>query len=102
MQLILRQFDLPLKRVFTIARGSTEVQRALVVELRQDGQRGFGETGESAFYGASLARLTAALEQLRPHLEAKRLEEPESLWEELDAELLHLPLRPVRPGPGGL
>ncbi len=87
MQLILRQFDLPLRRVFTIARGSTEVQRALVVELRQDGQRGFGETGESAFYGASLARLTAALEQLRPHLEAKRLEEPESLWEELDAEL---------------
>jgi L-alanine-DL-glutamate epimerase-like enolase superfamily enzyme len=87
MQLILRQFDLPLKRAFTIARGSMEVYRALVVELRQDGRRGFGETGESTYYGASLSRLTSVLEQLRPRLEAKRLGEPQRLWEELDAKL---------------
>jgi L-alanine-DL-glutamate epimerase-like enolase superfamily enzyme len=87
MQLILRQFDLPLKRVFTIARGSMDVYRALVVELRQDGRRGFGETGESSYYGASLAGLTSLLERLRPRLESQRLEEPQRLWEELDAEL---------------
>jgi L-alanine-DL-glutamate epimerase-like enolase superfamily enzyme len=87
MQLVLRQFDLPLKRVFTIARGSMEVQRALVVELRQDGRQGFGEAGESAYYGASRTQLASALERLRPRLEAHRLESPEGLWEELDAEL---------------
>ena len=87
MQLILRQFDLPLKHTFTIARGSTDVHRALVVELRQDGQRGFGETGESLYYHASLDWLTAALEGVRPRLEAVRLDQPESLWEELDPEL---------------
>jgi L-alanine-DL-glutamate epimerase-like enolase superfamily enzyme len=87
MQLILRQFDLPLKRVFTIARGSMEVYRALVVELRQDGRRGFGEAGESAYYGASRTQLTSVLKRLRPRLEATRLEEPQRLWEELDPEL---------------
>jgi L-alanine-DL-glutamate epimerase-like enolase superfamily enzyme len=87
MQLILRQFDLPLKHTFTIARGSTGVHRALVVELRQDGRRGFGETGESLYYHASLDRLTAALEGVRPRLEAMRLDQPETLWEELDPEL---------------
>ena len=75
MQLVLRQFDLPLKRVFTIARGSMEVQRALVVELRQDGQQGIRRDGGIGLLRRLAGRgSTSALEQLRPRLEANRLE----------------------------
>jgi L-alanine-DL-glutamate epimerase-like enolase superfamily enzyme len=87
MQLILRQFDLPLRQVFTISRGSMDVYRPLVVELRQEGRRGFGEAGESSYYGVMRAGLVSLFERLRPRLEALRLDDPQRLWQELDAEL---------------
>jgi L-alanine-DL-glutamate epimerase-like enolase superfamily enzyme len=81
--MILHQFDLPLRHVFTISRGSTAVSRTLVVELRQHGQSGYGEAGESDFYGASIAGMTAALEEVRPQVESARWSDPADLWEQL-------------------
>jgi len=83
MKMILHQFDLPLRHVFTISRGSTAVSRTLVVELEHDGRRGYGEAGESDFYGASIARMTAALEDVRPQVESARWSDPAELWEQL-------------------
>ena len=60
MHLAFHEFDLPLRHVFTISRGSHEVYRTLIVELEQDGVSGYGEAGESDFYGATVANMTAA------------------------------------------
>ena len=83
MRLILHQFDLPLRHVFAISRGATEVSRTLVVELQQDGQSGFGEAGEYPYYGATLDNMRAALEGVRARIESMRLDDPAAMWEEL-------------------
>jgi L-alanine-DL-glutamate epimerase-like enolase superfamily enzyme len=87
MQLLFHPFDLPLRHVFTIARGSTHVSRTLIVELRHEGLRGFGEAGENSFYGATIENMTAVLERVRPRLESAGLVEPATLWDELKSEL---------------
>lgn len=83
MQLTLHRFDLRLRHVFTISRESSAVYRALIVELEQDGLRGFGEAGESAYYGATFDNMTAVLERVRPQLEAGPLCDPQELWQQL-------------------
>jgi len=87
MRMTLRPFELPLRHVFTISRGSTAVYRGLVVELQQDGVAGYGEAGESDYYGATVQNMMAALESVREQVEHWRLEEPESLWHALAARL---------------
>ena len=59
VKLTLHQFDLPLRHMFTIARGSTTVSRTLIVELEHDGISGFGEAGENDFYGATIDGMRA-------------------------------------------
>jgi L-alanine-DL-glutamate epimerase-like enolase superfamily enzyme len=81
VRLTLHQFDLPLRHVFTISRGSSEVYRALVVELEQDGVCGYGEAGENTFYGATFENMSAALERVRPLLETTELGDPAELWQ---------------------
>jgi L-alanine-DL-glutamate epimerase-like enolase superfamily enzyme len=88
MQMTLHRFDLPLRHVFTTAHGSQNVYRALVVELEQDGRRGFGEAGQSAYYGQTCVAMAAVLERLRPRIEAQRLDDPAEFWDWLDEEFL--------------
>ncbi|MFH1269320.1 MAG: dipeptide epimerase [Planctomycetota bacterium] len=87
MKLSLHQFDLPLRHVFTISRGSSTVSRTLVVELEQEGVRGYGEAGENEYYGATIENMSAALERVRPRLESSTLDDPADLWEELRPQL---------------
>lgn len=84
MNLTLHQFDLPTRHPFTISRGTTSVQRTLIVELRQDGVCGYGEAPECTYYGATIDGIAAALQRLRPQIEAARLEEPADFWEAMD------------------
>jgi L-alanine-DL-glutamate epimerase-like enolase superfamily enzyme len=83
MNLVLHRFELPLRHAFTISRGTSLVSRTLVVELKQDGKSGFGEAGESDYYGASIEKMTAALERVRPKVERARLGDPAEFWQEL-------------------
>jgi len=87
MRLILHPLDLPLRHVFTISRGSTAVSRTLIVELEEDGLCGYGEAGESPYYGATVANLCEAVQSVRPRLERHRLSDPTALWEELRPHL---------------
>ncbi|MHB8901568.1 MAG: dipeptide epimerase [Thermoguttaceae bacterium] len=86
MKLTIHQFELPLRHTFTISRGSQTVSRTLIVELEQDGLRGYGEAGENGFYGASLADMRTALEAVRPIVESKGPTDPAGLWAELEQE----------------
>lgn len=81
MKLTLHRFDLPTRHPFTIARGTTRVQRTVIVELEQDGARGFGEATESGYYRAPAEDIVAALEAARPSIEAHRLDDPAEFWE---------------------
>jgi len=87
MNLTLHRFDLPTRHPFTIARGTTTVQPTLIVELEEDGVRGYGEAAECAYYGATIDHTVAVLERERPEIEAARLEDPVDFWETMDSRL---------------
>jgi L-alanine-DL-glutamate epimerase-like enolase superfamily enzyme len=89
MKLRLARHALRIRHVFTIARGSTSVYEPLIVTLEHDGVRGYGEAGVSSFYGATFENMSAALEQVRPVVEAWQPGDPAELWQQLDAQLSH-------------
>jgi L-alanine-DL-glutamate epimerase-like enolase superfamily enzyme len=79
MQLTYRQFDLPLKHVFTISRGSVAVQETLIVQLAANGQFGYGEATTNSFYGATIENMSAAIESVRPVIERGSIDDRVSL-----------------------
>jgi len=87
MKLQLRPFSLRLRHTFTISRESHDVQPTLIVELEQNGQRGYGEATSNNYYAASVEEMTASLERVRPLIEAYELGTPDELWQLLESEL---------------
>jgi L-alanine-DL-glutamate epimerase-like enolase superfamily enzyme len=88
MQLTYQKFDLPLKHVFTISRGSVRVQETLVVQLSQDGLHGYGESTTNTFYGATIDNMTAAIESVRAEIEGSSLDDPLRLIGAIAAKLV--------------
>ncbi len=76
MRLSYQKFELPLKHVFTISRGSVAVQETLVVQLAADGQFGYGEATTNSFYGATVPNMTAAIESVRSLVESGSPDDP--------------------------
>ncbi|MGC6471614.1 MAG: N-acetyl-D-Glu racemase DgcA [Parvibaculales bacterium] len=61
---------LPLKESFTIARGSKQAADVVVVEIHCDGVVGQAEAVPYARYGETTETVTAAIEQIKPAVEA--------------------------------
>jgi L-alanine-DL-glutamate epimerase-like enolase superfamily enzyme len=76
VQLTYQKFDLPLKHVFTISRGSIAVQETLVVQVSSGGQHGYGESTTNSFYGATIPNMTAVIEAVRPLVAAGSPDDP--------------------------
>ncbi len=91
MELAMHAFDLPLRHVFTIARGSVSVQPTLVVELREGPHRGYGEATTNPYYGAERETMVRVLDALRPRLESWELEDPAQLWRAVQPALADHP-----------
>lgn len=89
MELKITDIHLPLRHPFTIALGTTTVQKNLLVELRQDGVSGYGECASGLAYGDSPESMRASLEAARSSIEAERLDDPASLWARLEPVLGH-------------
>ena len=87
MQLTTHPFELPLRHVFTISRGSVRVQSTLIVELTDGTHRGYGEATTNPYYGATIEHMTGALESLQPLLAPVDQIEPEQLWQQAAARL---------------
>jgi L-alanine-DL-glutamate epimerase-like enolase superfamily enzyme len=84
MELILHDIHLPMRHPFTIALGTTTVQRNLLVELRQDGVSGYGEGASTHAYEEFTApSMRVALEAARSQIETARLDDPTKLWDRL-------------------
>lgn len=82
MKLALHPCDLPLRHPFTISHGSISVQRTLIVELEQQGFRGFGEAVANEYYQTTVEAMVALLELHRAAVEARSIDDPAVLWEE--------------------
>src|SRR4051812_524007 len=79
MKLSYRKFDLPLRHVFTISRGSVSVQQTLIVQLEADGKYGYGEATTNTFYGATIENMSSTIESVRSVIEESTLEDPLAL-----------------------
>lgn len=87
MKLTIRSFDLPLKHTFTISYDSRDVQPTLIVELEQDGHKGYGEATSNPYYGFTIESMTAALENIRQLIETAELNSPEAFWAQVQPHL---------------
>lgn len=83
MHLRLLAYDLPLRHRFTISRGSQDSQPTLIVELEQDGLRGYGEATTNDYYGATLERMAGALRGVESWLAARSCDDPAAIWDSL-------------------
>jgi L-alanine-DL-glutamate epimerase-like enolase superfamily enzyme len=79
MKLSYKKFDLPLRHVFTISRGSVSVQQTLIVQLESDGKYGYGEATTNTFYGATIENMSSTIESVRSVIENGSLEDPLAL-----------------------
>lgn len=89
MNVLCHEFDLPLKHTFRISREAHDIQPTFVVELTEDGQRGFGEATTNSYYGITQASMHGSLDKVRQRLESVSLASttPEELWTNLADEL---------------
>ncbi len=89
MKLTLHQFDLKLRHTFTVSRESYDIRQTLIVELAEDGLRGYGEATAHPYYGITIKNMTAQLDAVRSRIESQSLEDPADLWQQLDEALGH-------------
>ena len=87
MELAYQKFDLPLRHVFTISRGSTKVQETLIVQLAAGGHFGYGEATTNSYYGATIESMSAAIESVRKIVESYELGDPLPLIAEIASRL---------------
>src|SRR5688572_28565607 len=91
MQLVLHQVELPLRHAFTISHGTQTVQHHVIVELNDAGHSGYGEGCEMEYYGQTPRRITAALERVRPQIEATTITDPAEFWSQMQPLLVDEP-----------
>ena len=72
-RLALYSESFPLAQTFTISRGSKTTAEVLVLELSRDGHTGRGESVPYPRYDETIVGATAAIEALRPRIEAGTL-----------------------------
>lgn len=89
MQLILRPYILKLKHTFTISRESRDEQPSLIVELKDDGESGFGEATSNPYYNVSIKGMMNDLQQLEPLIADSSGIPPEEFWEKMKSQLSH-------------
>ncbi len=84
MNITTRVFDLPLRDPFTIARGTVTVQTTWIVSIEKDGFTGLGEATVNDFYGADVASMEKAIDQVRGLISQLDWMPPPDLWAKLD------------------
>lgn len=82
-----KPYQLPLKHVFTIARGSTTIRDTLIVSLQANGQTGYGEATANSYYHATIPELQADIEGVRPLVESFNFTQPDALVDSLIPQL---------------
>jgi L-alanine-DL-glutamate epimerase-like enolase superfamily enzyme len=87
MELILREYNLKLKHIFTISRESIDFQPSLIVELKSEGFSGFGEATSNPYYQTTVPVMMQDLENIRTVIESTNNETPEQFWTKMHSFL---------------
>jgi len=80
MELHLHPFKLKLKHTFTISRESHDFQPSLVVELNQNGFKGFGEATSNPYYNITVEKMMDLITENKEVIESLSEETPENFW----------------------
>ncbi len=83
MHLILKPYDLKLRHTFTISRGSYDIQRNLLIELKEGEFSGYGETTSNPYYKITVPKMMEDLKTLKPFIEEKTNATPEEFWNKM-------------------
>lgn len=76
MRLRIIRMDLPLKHVMIVGHSTISVVRAVIVELEQDGLRGYGEAYEEPEFGITVENIVRQLEGSRREIDRYALADP--------------------------
>ena len=81
-------FSLKLAKVFKISYETRTEQPTLIVELSQDGFKGYGEATAISYYGVTQKQMVDKLKEITPFLESYNLSTPQELWDEISPLLI--------------
>ena len=65
MKLSVREYEIHLRHTFTIARGSVNAKRVVIVHLEHEGIVGYGEASPNSRYGENVGTVRVFLERVR-------------------------------------
>ncbi len=82
MKITVHRFELPLRHTFRISRGASDVQETIVVELEEDGFKGYGESTTNDYYKVTSESLYSSL--MSAPL-PKTWSHPSEVWSLLDS-----------------
>lgn len=91
MKIIFHPYDLKLRHTFKITHGAHDMQRTLVVELKEGNKSGYGEATANPYYGVTVEKMIAALEKVKDKIESHPLDNPEQFWEDMHPFLNDIP-----------
>jgi len=89
MQIILREYKLPLKHTFTISRESIDVQPSLIVELKDGAFSGFGEATSNPYYNITVPKMMEDINKIQSVIEENSQLTPGNFWAILYPYLQH-------------
>ena len=74
-------YKLEMEHPFGISRSVHSFQETFIVELEQDGVKGYGEATQNTYYGASIQNMQDGLKILKKDLEKYAFTTPEDFWD---------------------
>lgn len=83
MKLTLHEVNIPIRHPWTTSHGTRTHQRNLIVELSDGSVSGYGEGASIPYYGVTFETMSAALEAVRPRIEAATCDDPVALWAQM-------------------
>lgn len=73
--------SIPLRKPFTISRGTVSEQPVLFLALEYEGVTGFGEATANDYYGHTLESIASSIERVRPDIESLTPTSAEDVWD---------------------
>ncbi len=74
-------YNLEMEHPFGISRSVHSFQETFIVELEQDGVKGYGEATQNTYYGFSLSNMQERLDLLKSDIEKYNFSTPEDFWD---------------------
>ncbi len=81
MKIKAHHYNLEMEHPFGISRSVHSFQETFIVELSQDGKKGYGEATQNTYYGFTLQNMQAKLDSLQAQIESYPFTTPDDFWD---------------------